>query len=70
MLLTVGLYNIHGNKIIRLIINPFDLSKIIKHRVGKFNGFNSNFQYVNDSRILEELDYMEKIIKSDFFMEN
>lgn len=41
--LTVGLYNIHGNKIIGLTINPFDLSEIGKNRVGKFKGLNSNF---------------------------
>ncbi|MCB2293626.1 kinase/pyrophosphorylase [Clostridium algoriphilum] len=57
------LYNIHGKKIIGLTINPFELSEIRKNRMGKFNGLNSNFQYANDSRILEELDYAEKIMK-------
>jgi len=57
------LYNIHGKKIIGLTINPFDLIEIRKNRMGKFNGLNSNFQYANDSRILEELDYAEKIMK-------
>jgi len=57
------LYNIHGKKIIGLTINPFDLIEIRKNRMGKFNGLNSNFQYANDSRILEELDYAEKRMK-------
>ena len=57
------LYNIHVKKIIGLTINPFELIEIRKNRMGKFNGLSSNFQYANDSRILEELDYAEKIMK-------
>nr|WP_264174883.1 kinase/pyrophosphorylase [Clostridium estertheticum] len=59
----VELYNINGKKIIGLTIDPLELSEIRKNRMGEFNGLNSNFQYANDSRILEELDYAEKIMK-------
>ena len=31
--------------------------------MGKFKGLSSNFQYANDERILEELEYAEKIMK-------
>ncbi len=57
------LYEIPGKKIIGLTINPFELIEIRKHRIGKFNGLNSTFQYANDARILEELDFAEKIMK-------
>lgn len=57
------LYNIPSKKIIGLNINPFVLIEIRQHRMDKFNGLNSSFQYANDARILEELDYAEKIMK-------
>ncbi|MCB2295627.1 kinase/pyrophosphorylase [Clostridium algoriphilum] len=57
------LYNIPGRRIIGLTINPFELIEIRKHRMDKFNGLNSGFQYANDARILDELDYAEKIMK-------
>ena len=57
------LYNIPVRKIIGLKINPFELIEIRKNRMGKFNGLNANFQYANDSRILDELDFSEKIMK-------
>ncbi|MBU3114575.1 pyruvate, water dikinase regulatory protein [Clostridium lacusfryxellense] len=57
------LYEIPGKKIIGLTINPFELIEIRKRRIGKFNGLNSTFQYANDARILEELDFAEKIMK-------
>ena len=57
------LYGIPGKKIIGLKIDPYVLIEIRKHRMDKFNGLNSSFQYSNDARILEELDYAEKIMK-------
>ncbi|MBZ9636315.1 pyruvate, water dikinase regulatory protein [Clostridium sp. FP1] len=57
------LYSIPGKKIIGLKIDPFVLIEIRKHRMDKFNGLNSSFQYANDARILDELDYAEKIMK-------
>ena len=57
------LYDIPGKKIIGLTINPFELIEIRKRRIGKFNGLKSTFQYANDARILEELDFAEKVMK-------
>jgi regulator of PEP synthase PpsR (kinase-PPPase family) len=57
------LYEISGKKIVGLTINPFELIEIRKRRIGKFNGLNSTFQYANDARILDELDFAEKIMK-------
>jgi len=57
------LYEIPGKKIIGLKINIFELIEIRKLRMGKFKGLSSNFQYANDERILEELEYAEKIMK-------
>ena len=58
------LYSIPSRKIIGLNINPYVLIEIRQHRMDKFNGLNySSFQYANDARILEELDYAEKIMK-------
>lgn len=57
------LYNIPTKKIIGLNINPFELIEIRKHRMDKFKGLTSSFQYANDERILEELDYAEKVMK-------
>lgn len=57
------LYAIPSKKIIGLNINPFELIEIRKHRMDKFNGLDSSFQYANDSRILDELDFAEKIMK-------
>ena len=57
------LYDIPAKKIIGLKINPFELIEIRKNRLDKFNGLNFSFQYANDARILDELDYAEKIMK-------
>jgi len=57
------LYNIPVKRIIGLKINPFELIEIRKNRMGKFSGLNFNFQYANDARILDELDYAEKVMK-------
>ncbi|WP_291634818.1 pyruvate, water dikinase regulatory protein [Clostridium sp.] len=57
------LYTIPSKRIIGLNINIFELIEIRKHRMDKFKGLNSSFQYSNDSRILDELDYAEKIMK-------
>ena len=57
------LYSIPGRRIVGLTINPFELIEIRKHRMDKFNGLNSGFQYANDARILDELDYAEKVMK-------
>ena len=57
------LYNVPAKNVIGLTINPFELIEIRKLRIGKFNGLNSTFQYANDARILDELDYAEKIMK-------
>jgi regulator of PEP synthase PpsR (kinase-PPPase family) len=57
------LYSIPSKKIIGLNINPYVLIEIRQHRMDKFNGLTSGFQYANDERILDELDYAEKIMK-------
>lgn len=57
------LYKLDRKKIIGLKINPLELIEIRKHRLDKFKGLSSSIQYANDARILEELEYSDKIMK-------
>ena len=57
------LYNIDRRKIFGLTIDPFQLIEIRKKRLDKFNRISSDIKYASDERILEELDFADRIIK-------
>lgn len=56
------LFNISHKKIFGLTIDPFRLIDIRKKRLGGHGAFN-NIQYYNDARILEELEFSDKVMK-------
>ncbi len=56
------LFQVPSKKIIGLTANPTKLNEIRQERL-KALGLNSNASYANLDRILEELDYAEKIMK-------
>jgi len=56
------LFKINGKKIIGLTTNPIKLNEIRQERL-KALGLGNEASYANLSRILEELDYAEKIMK-------
>lgn len=57
------LYEIDRKKIFGLTINPLQLIEIRKRRLDKFHRIASNIEYASDSRILEEFDFSDKIIR-------
>ena len=57
------LFDIDRRKIFGLTIDPMQLIEIRKHRLDKFHRISSNIEYASDSRILEEFDFAEKIMK-------
>lgn len=60
------LFEIDRKKIIGLTIDPINLMDIRKnrlHKIGKASIFFKGIQYANAERILNELDYSEKIMK-------
>jgi regulator of PEP synthase PpsR (kinase-PPPase family) len=57
------LYEITKKKIIGLKINPLQLIEIRKHRLDRVRALYSEIQYASDARILEELEYSDKIIR-------
>lgn len=57
-----SLFKINRKKIFGLQINPLELIEIRKNRLGKYAS-HSCIEYADDARILEELDYADKIIK-------
>lgn len=57
-----GLYKIERNKCVGLIITPDKLNEIRKERL-KSLGLNTLANYADLERILDELDYAEKIMK-------
>ena len=57
------LYNIDRRKIFGLTIDPFQLIEIRKKRLDKFHRISSDIKYASDERILEELDFADRIIK-------
>ncbi|RKD27627.1 hypothetical protein SAMN02745883_00460 [Caminicella sporogenes DSM 14501] len=56
------LFEISPKKIIGLTANPIKLNEIRQERL-KALGLNNNASYANLDRILEELDYAEKVMK-------
>ena len=57
------LFEIDNKKIFGLTIDPIQLIEIRKHRLDKFHRISSSIEYASDSRILEEFEFAEKIIK-------
>lgn len=57
------IYQIDKNKIFGLTINPMILIEIRKKRIGKFHRLTSDIEYAGDARVLEELEYADKVIR-------
>lgn len=58
------IYEIDRNKIFGLTINPLRLIEIRKRRLDKFHRLTSDIEYAGDARVLEELEYADKIMRS------
>ncbi|HCW54885.1 MAG TPA: phosphoenolpyruvate synthase regulatory protein [Clostridium sp.] len=58
------IYKIDKNKIFGLTINPLRLIEIRKRRLDKFHRLTSDIEYAGDARVLEELEYSDKIMRS------
>lgn len=59
-------YKIDRRKVIGLTIDPMQLIEIRKHRLSKMKSYassNKDIQYANAKRVLDELDYAERIMK-------
>lgn len=57
------LFQIDRKKVFGLIINPLQLIEIRKKRLDKFHRIPSDIEYAGDARVLEELEFSDKIIK-------
>lgn len=57
------LYEIDKKKIFGLVIDPLHLIEIRKRRLDKFSRISSNIEYASDSRILEEFDFADKVMR-------
>ncbi|QAA30219.1 pyruvate, water dikinase regulatory protein [Clostridium manihotivorum] len=57
------IYQIDKKKIFGLTIDPLQLIEIRKRRLDKFHRISSEIEYASDSRILEEFDFADKIIR-------
>ena len=57
------IYEINKRKIFGLVINPLQLIEIRKKRLDKFHRIPSDIEYASDSRILEEFEFSDKIIR-------
>ena len=57
------LYEIDKKKVFGLAINPLRLIEIRKKRLDKFHRLTSDIEYAGDARVLEELEYADKIMK-------
>lgn len=58
------LFQIDKRKIIVLTINPLKLIEVRKHRLEGFNAGYGKIDYANDQRILDELEYYDKVKKT------
>jgi len=56
------LYEVHSNRIIGLTTNPYKLNEIRQERL-KALGLDSHASYADLGRILEELEYSDKLMK-------
>lgn len=57
------LYEVDRKKVFGLTINPLRLIEIRKKRLDKFHRIASNIDYAGDARVLEELEYADKIMR-------
>ncbi|MGL5354269.1 MAG: pyruvate, water dikinase regulatory protein [Clostridium sp.] len=57
------LYDIDRKKVFGLIINPLQLIEIRKRRLDKFHRIPSDIDYASDSRILDEFEFADKILR-------
>ena len=57
------LFEIDRKKIFGLMIDPLQLIEIRKRRLDKFHRIPTGIEYASDSRILEEFDFADKVIR-------
>ena len=57
------LYEIDKRKIFGLTIDPLQLIEIRKRRLDKFHRISADIEYASDSRILEEFEFADKVLK-------
>ena len=57
------LYEVDKKKVFGLVIDPLRLIEIRKKRLDKFHRVTSDIEYAGDARVLEELDYSDKIMR-------
>ncbi|KQB76817.1 pyruvate, water dikinase regulatory protein [Clostridium butyricum] len=57
------LYEVDRKKVFGLTINPLKLIEIRKRRLDKFHRITSDIEYAGDARVLEELEYADKIMR-------
>ncbi len=57
------LFEIDKKKVFGLVINPLRLIEIRKKRLDKFHRITSDIEYAGDARVLEELEYSDKIMR-------
>lgn len=57
------LFNISPKKIFGLTVDPLRLIDIRKKRIDGYTAVYNNIQYYNDARILEELEFSDKVMR-------
>ncbi len=57
------LYEIDRKKVFGLTINPLRLIEIRKRRLDKFHRITTDIEYAGDARVLEELEYADKVMR-------
>lgn len=57
------LFEIDRKKVFGLVIDPLHLIEIRKRRLDKFHRIPTGIEYASDSRILEEFDFSDKIMR-------
>lgn len=57
------IYEIDKKKIFGLIIDPLQLIEIRKRRLDKFHRISSDIEYAGDARILQELEFSDRIMR-------
>ena len=57
------LYEIDRKKVFGLVINPMQLIEIRKKRLDKFHRIPTDIEYAGDARVLEELEFADKIMR-------
>ncbi|EGT3617610.1 kinase/pyrophosphorylase [Clostridium perfringens] len=57
------IYEIDKKKVFGLTINPLQLIEIRKRRLDKFHRISADIEYASDSRILEEFEFADRIMR-------